>query len=334
MSEKYLLAAGILMLGPIAANATSPRSSELPEIDPSLVAWNLEKQPKNLKAMAKIAITPDISQNQPQFSQPHLIAQTAIALNPYITNPSPRSGPQLYQQRVAALKAGRLHTRLQGNSFYPQWKNASQQPTYEQWKQLLTQEAKAASKGQGSNRLSILVGDSLTLWFPSQSLSNHKFWLNQGISGENSAQVWSRLSSLSMTRPDTIYVMVGINDLRQGATDQAILNNMRGIVRRLRQNHPQAEIVVQSILPTRNQGIANSRIRHLNEQIMMISRQEGGNYLNLYDLFVDEQDQLKPNLTTDGLHLNPQGYQVWKSALDYAESWIAYHRSDSVAMKN
>jgi lysophospholipase L1-like esterase len=328
MSEKYLFAAGVLMFGPITANATS--ASEIPAIDPLSIAENLAKQPQSVKAMATVTINPDISQNQPQFSRSHLIAQTSVALNPYvISDPRPRSGAQMYQQRLAALKAGRLYTRLQGNSFHPLWKNATQQPTYEQWKQLLAQEAKAVSQGQGSNRLSILVGDSLTLWFPSQSLPSHKFWLNQGISGENSAQIWSRVAAISQTRPDTIYVLAGINDLRQGATDQMILNNMRGIVRRLRQNHPQSEIVVQSILPTRNQGISNARIRNLNSQIMLISRQEGGNYLNLYDLFVDDQDLLKTDLTTDGLHLSPQGYQVWKNALDYAESWIAYHRSET-----
>lgn len=231
----------------------------------------------------------------------------------------PASGSQLYQQRRAALKAGKLYTRLPADSFAHDWLKATRQPTYGEWKHLLAQEAGAAARGQGHNRLGILLGDSLSLWFPSEQLPDGQLWLNQGVSGDTSGGVLRRLSAFSRTRPSTIYVMTGINDLRQGKPDWEILNNIRRIARQLRQNHPHSRIVIQSLLPTRRPQLPNSRIQSLNRQIASITRQEGAIFLNLYESFVDSQGLLRRELTTDGLHLSPQGYRVWQWALAYAE---------------
>ncbi|NEO62293.1 MAG: acylhydrolase, partial [Moorea sp. SIO4G2] len=255
------------------------------------------------------------------------------------TTPSPKSGTELYYQRLAALRAGKLYTRLPAHSFSSFWAKGLNhkgvpltKPTYQQWKQLLAQEARAVAYGQGNNRLSMVVGDSLSLWLPAQGLPNYQLWLNQGISGENTSQILSRLSAFSQTRPDTIYVMAGINDLRQGKTDQVILNNLRQITRQLRQNHPQAQLIIQSILPTRATAISNQRIRNLNQQIAQIAQQEGAAYLNLHKLFTDSKGQMEPNLTTDGIHLTPLGYQVWQEALQYTESLIAANRARALSL--
>jgi lysophospholipase L1-like esterase len=246
---------------------------------------------------------------------------------------SPTSGTELYYQRFAALKAGKIYTRLPANSFQSFWTKETgkgelllQKPTHEQWIRLLEQEAKAIAKGQGANRLGILVGDSLSLWFPSERLPGGQLWLNQGISGENSGQILNRLSAFSETRPDTIYVMAGTNDLRQGASDDVILGNIRQIVSRLRQNHPQAQVVVESILPTRLSSISSDRISYLNQQIAAIAKLQGAGYLNLNALFADSQGQMRQDLTTDGIHLSRRGYEVWQDALHYAESVMAVNR--------
>lgn len=242
------------------------------------------------------------------------------------TRPMPVSGPQLYHQRLAALKTGQIYTRLSRESFWSSWANATEQPTYEQWKNLLASEARAIAFGQGTNRLSVLLGDSLTLWFPPEQLSRNRLWLNQGISGDTTSGILNRLSALLPTRPDTIYLMAGINDLRRGETDGTILRNFRQIVRRLRQQHPDAQVVVQSILPTQLIEISNARIRHLNRQIEAIAQAEGAQYLDVYSQFIDAQGNFRSELTTDGLHLNAQGYQVWRSQLRDGEASIALYR--------
>jgi lysophospholipase L1-like esterase len=199
------------------------------------------------------------------------------------------------------------------------------QLTYQQWVNLLEQEAQAAATNP-PDRLTILVGDSLSLWFPSELLLTERSWLNQGISGETSAGLLRRLDLFSETKPETLFVMIGINDLIRGVSSETLLANHRLIMQTLKEQHPQAEIVVQSILPhgaeqavwegrSRLLEIPNSYIRELNQQLEAIAVEEGVYYLDLHPLFTDTAGNLRPELSTDGLHLSSQGYLVWSSAL-------------------
>jgi GDSL-like Lipase/Acylhydrolase family len=208
-----------------------------------------------------VAIAPPLQVREPAL--PDLQLPT-LAANPYLPQPEvkplqpnwtnyirPRSGSQQYRQRLEALRQGKTYTRLPADSFSEVWVNATQQPNYQQWVTLLHQEATALSKGQGSNRLTVILGDSISQWMPTEQLSSDRFYLNQGISGDTSAGVLNRLSALDAVRPDTIYVMVGVNDLKNGKTDAEILSNLQKIMQQLHQTHPQAQVIINSVLPTR-----------------------------------------------------------------------------------
>ncbi|MBU6229021.1 MAG: lysophospholipase [Cyanobacteria bacterium REEB459] len=195
--------------------------------------------------------------------------------------------------------------------------------TYSQWVALLRAEARAA---ETLPRQTILLGDSLTLWFPAQLLPGHRSWLNQGISGENSSGLLNRLNLLDHNSPDTIFMMIGINDLIWGGSDAALVDNIKAAVQYLKTSHPQSHIVVQSILPHGGQAatwegrdrllrVTPQRIVAINNQIKQIAGDSGVTYLNLYPLFVNGDGYLRPDLTTDGLHLNSNGYLVWRTAL-------------------
>jgi lysophospholipase L1-like esterase len=252
---------------------------------------------------------------------PDLIPANAAA-NPYLPQERdfdiswaekirPRSGSQLYHQRLEALRQGRTYTRLPANSFYPTWRNVHQPPTYEQWVALLQQEAAVMARSQGDSHLTILLGDSISQWYPIEQLTTNRFWLNQGISGDTTAGVLKRLAAFDQTRPDVIHVMAGVNDLKTGATDAEILTNLQQIMQALRRSHPQAKIVIHSILPTRWAAISSDRTTYLNQQIALLTQQEGASFLDLQPYFSDQDGTLRPELTTDGLHLNPMGYAVW-----------------------
>jgi lysophospholipase L1-like esterase len=227
----------------------------------------------------------------------------------------PMSGSQLYAQRLEAIRQGKTYTRLPVNSFQDRWQEATYHPHYEDWLALLDREADAMAQGQGNNRLTVMLGDSLSQWFPNDQLPGDRFWLNQGISGDTSAGVLRRLSLIDQTRPDVIHVMVGINDLRGGATDAEVLTNLETIMKELHQRHPSAQIYIHSLLPTRLPAISNDRITALNSAIAQTAQRENVAYLDLQTTFSDDDGNLRLELTTDGLHLSRYGYALWQSAL-------------------
>lgn len=347
MREPYLLAASVLTGLAIPASALPQLSSILPEN--SQLLWDLKQgsQPTvgekiipsvdislpefSSQALSVLEVSqpivgekiiPSVDVSSPEFSNQVLVTLTEPApdLSSPETNRKLLSGSELYYQRLGSLKTGQIYTRVDDENLQSKWESANKHRlTYEDWKSLLALEAKAITQGQGANRLSILVGDSLSMWFPREKLPEGQLWLNQGISGDTTSGVLKRLAVFSATRPDVIYLMVGINDLRKGASDETILRNHRRIIQRLRREHPSTQIILQSILPIRLKTISNSRIRHINAQLALIAQQEGANYLNIHHWFTDVEGNLRSDLTTDGLHLSPDGYKVWESALQQIE---------------
>ena len=197
--------------------------------------------------------------------------------------------------------------------------------TYEQWVTLLGQELTAMA-AKNPEHLTILLGDSLSLWFPAELLPGRRVWLNQGISGEKTHTLLTRLDQLDVADVDTIFLMIGINDLIWGQSDQQVLVNYREIMDYLVTYHPDTEVVVQSILPHGAETstwesrhllleLPNERIRAMNQSLEQLAKDYDAYYLELYPIFSNGDGKLRPDLTTDGLHLNREGYLVWRAAI-------------------
>jgi len=304
----------------------------IPSVEISLPEFSNRLLPTKESSLPTVEekTTPSAEISSPEFSNQVLSAPRESSFK-VDSEPADRtlvSGKQLYYQRLGALKIGQIYTRFDDDKVRSLVRASSRhQLTYEDWKTLLALEAKAIARGQGTNHLNVLVGDSLSMWFPAQKLPTGKLWLNQGISGDTSSGVLKRLSFFSKTRPDVIYVMAGINDLRNGASDETILHNHRLIIRKLKESHPESLIIIQSILPTRQPKIPNTRIRHINERLAQIAKEQQVNYLNIHNWFTDSQGNLREDLTTDGLHLSSRGYDVWQSALQQVETKMTANKS-------
>ena len=111
------------------------------------------------------------------------------------------------------------------------------------------------------------------------------------------------------------------------SADQELADDYKQIIVTLKQAHPSAKIVVQSVLPhgasldasleKRQQllAISNKRIHTFNQTLETIAKSAEVSYLDLQPLVVDDEGYLRAEFTTDGLHLNRQGYLVWRSAI-------------------
>ena len=320
---------------PTLAASNPAKMTSIPEIrqQPLVRFGDLQPTPiPDLEAGPKGSMAIQSHRTQPLPGQPYRIG--APQFNPmtppqafsrpyWATYPRPQNGPQMYQFRLASLRAGQLFTRASPQRYQQDWQQTLISPSHQDWRALLAQEAAVLARAQGGNRLSVIVGDSLGLWLPAEPLPHDRFWLNQSISGETTSQMVSRLHYFSQTRPQTIHIMAGINDLKNGASDVQVLDNFQQILIRLHQQHPQTEIVVYSILPTRLDNLPSDRISHLNQALEHLVRYQGAQFVDLQPSFADGQGQLRRELTTDGLHLTIAGYDLWRMAL------ISYSRESA-----
>jgi lysophospholipase L1-like esterase len=79
---------------------------------------------------------------------------------------------------------------------------------------------------------------------------------------------------------------------------------------------PDTEIYIQSILPTKYQETRkNVDIMKINTGLNQLSIKYNLIFINLFDSFRDEKNELNLTYSFDGLHLNGNGYFLWKKLI-------------------
>lgn len=178
------------------------------------------------------------------------------------------------------------------------------------------------SKGQ-----IVFIGDSIT---DSYKLDDHYSDLplavyNRGIGGDATDGVLDRLQvSLFDIEPSKIVIMIGINDLNWGRSNEFVIEHYEKILSSIKDNLPDSEVFVMSILPenklleqssTVDVDKNNENIKKLNIQIKSLAESLDYTYVDLFSLTVDDNGYLRSDYSDDGLHLNNRGYEVWTSLL-------------------
>ena len=116
-----------------------------------------------------------------------------------------------------------------------------------------------------------------------------------------------------------IYLMLGINELGWNGTD-IFRGHAENLLRRLQADHPDAEIVVQSLLPVsaeqdaKGSYVNNQRILAYNQVWMELAEETGCDYVNIAEAVTGEDGCLPAERSFDGVHLNRAGCHAW---LDY-----------------
>lgn len=119
---------------------------------------------------------------------------------------------------------------------------------------------------------------------------------------------------------DKIYVMLGINELGWTKTE-TFRKQYAKVVDRLREDHPDAKIVLQSIPPVsakqeaKKTYVNNERIRVYNEAIRALAEEKECYFLDVAACLTGADGLLPEKLNFDGIHLNPSGCKIWLDCL-------------------
>ena len=174
----------------------------------------------------------------------------------------------------------------------------------------------SAVSGKAQLNQVVFVGDSITYGCNWAATLDNSNIVNQGISGNTTRDILARLDGVADPQAHVYFVMAGINDLIRGIPPDETVSNIRKIVLALRQASPEADIVLQSILPVNSRirpfPFKTSLVRDVNEELRQIADVKNRVvFLDLYPSFLDNNGQLKNEFTYDGLHLSASGYETW-----------------------
>jgi lysophospholipase L1-like esterase len=184
----------------------------------------------------------------------------------------------------------------------------------------------------------IMLGNSITNGGNWEELLQNPNVKNRGISADNTFGILHRLEEVTASKPEKIFILIGINDLSKETPVEVILNNYRRIVEKVIEDSPQTSIYLQSVLPTNNEFDHFPRaqnkdhlIRELNAGIKKLAGQFNQTFIDLYPHFLDEEGRLSIKYTNDGLHLMGEGYVLWANLLrPYMEEPITDYHSQPV----
>ena len=113
-----------------------------------------------------------------------------------------------------------------------------------------------------------------------------------------------------------IYVMLGVNELGWSKTE-TFRDQYAKVIDRLHSDHPDAEIILQTILPVsakqekKKTYVNNGRIAAYNEVIFQLAEEKDCALVDAAEAVTDENGCLRAAWSPDGVHLNIKGCQAW-----------------------
>lgn len=163
----------------------------------------------------------------------------------------------------------------------------------------------------------LFLGDSLTDYFDLETYFPGQPVVNSGIAGNTTDQILASMKTRVYDyNPSKIFLLIGTNDLRDGKSQEAVVQNVEKIIEEIQTNRKQAEIFVESLYPVNGSvssavGVrSNEAIQNINAQLEKYCKKKNLTYIDMYSKLQDEQGNLQTQYTVDGLHLNDEGYQI------------------------
>jgi lysophospholipase L1-like esterase len=165
----------------------------------------------------------------------------------------------------------------------------------------------------------VFIGDSITAKWALHKSFPGKAWINRGISGQMTAEIYDRFESdVLALHPKVVVLLAGTNDIANGISQDSSLANIRGMIQDCK--NQKIKVLVESLLPVSDYHSAANpqfeatlrrplqQIIEFNKALEQACHELGANYLNLHSALVDSLGQLPADLSNDGLHPNNAGY--------------------------
>jgi lysophospholipase L1-like esterase len=143
---------------------------------------------------------------------------------------------------------------------------------------------------------------------------------NFGWGGDTTQNILWRLNNgeLDGPTPKVFVILAGTNNLANGLTDDEAQENVargvKAIVETCLRRSPSATAILMGVLPRDDIPGAQAAIAGINRRLQSY----GGSrvrYLDIGPSLLSPDGKLRPEVSSDGLHLLLPGYEVWADAL-------------------
>lgn len=159
----------------------------------------------------------------------------------------------------------------------------------------------------------VFFGNSITRGSDFQHFFPDKKIINLGYSGDNIIGMTRRVPMIQAANPKKIFIMAGTNDLVHINLEE-YKSRYTKLLTTIKDSLPYTKIYIESVLPSNhNMGnyAPNKKVQKANKIAKELATDFDCQYINLYDLYANKDNELPSNMTRDGVHLYKQHYDKW-----------------------
>ena len=185
-------------------------------------------------------------------------------------------------------------------------------------------EANAAlpAPAKGEKRV-VFIGNSITDGWPNAHPDFFKSnnYVGRGISGQTSPQLLSRFrQDVINLKPVAVLINIGTNDVAQNTgpyNEEFTLGNIMSMAELA--DATGIKVILSSVTPAgeypwrKEIKDVPQKIMSLNAKIKAYAKEKGFSYIDYFSVMCDENNALKSNLGTDGVHPNEEGYKIMEA---------------------
>jgi lysophospholipase L1-like esterase len=159
----------------------------------------------------------------------------------------------------------------------------------------------------------LFIGDSILAQENWNRLLDRNDIQSVAYGGAMTQQIlWSLEEGLLNSKPKTVVLEGGINDLRAGVPTQRVFENCQKIITILQEN--KAKIIAHLIIYTTDNQEINRKIDTLNILLKAYLSKQHIVFIDM-NLFLSENQKLKASFSKDGIHLKKEAYRIWAKEL-------------------
>lgn len=159
------------------------------------------------------------------------------------------------------------------------------------------------------------MGDSITFHWDLTQFDTGPT-INFGFGGDTTVGMLSRFPGLIADAPGVVVILGGINDFVKLGAAGTNIDSIKAMA-----SDAQAagiRVILCSVMPATDLSSGNplvplADIQAFNDQLIQLARENGYQYADYYDEFLNADGSVNDSLYLDGLHPNPAGYALmWK----------------------
>ena len=139
----------------------------------------------------------------------------------------------------------------------------------------------------------------------------------RGFGGSNMNDVLTYLDALVLKHnPRALLIYEGDNDVAQGVPVATIVDTYRAAFTRLHEHNPDMRIYLMSIKPSLSRAELWGAMLEVNTRLeAMAASDQRIFYIDVATPMLNQDGTARPELFVDGLHMNQDGYDIWRNVV-------------------